>query len=377
VFGLPTFRVGRIFGIPLEIDPTWLIVFVLVAASLSFSHYPTAFPGRAPIVDLVSGVLTALLFFASIVAHEMSHSLVARAGGMGISRVTLFVFGGVAQMEDEPSSPSREFLMAAAGPGMSLVLAALFGLGATWLYVLEAPDVIWGPFEYLALINLWVALFNLLPGFPLDGGRVLRAALWAITGDALKATRWASRSGRLIGYSLVAVAVFGVLRGTLDFVWFGLIGWFIASLADSAYRQQLARTRLHAVRVSQIMSPDPVIVSGALTLDELLHRYIVGGSHTKYPVAVDGAVVGLVTLEDVRAVPSGLWTQTLVRDVADKDLGRIVVAASAPADTALERLASDGPAALFVVEQGKVVGIVTRADALARTARAAGERDHR
>jgi Zn-dependent protease len=366
VFGLPTFRLGRVFGIPLEVNPTWLIVFVLVVVSLSFSYFPAAFPGRAPIIDALSGIATALLFFASIVAHEMSHSLVARAGGIRISSVTLFVFGGVAQMEHEPDSPAREFVMAAAGPGMSLLLAAGFGIGAVWLHVLGASDVWWGPLEYLAIINLWVALFNLLPGFPLDGGRVLRASIWALTGDVLKATRWASRSGQMLGYSLVALAVYGVLRGTLNFIWFGLVGWFITTLADAAYRQQAARSSLHAVPVGRIMSPDPVVVPGELKLEALLRRYFIGGPHTRYPVALGGRVIGLVTLDDLKRVPQADWPTTKVSEVVDSDLGRLVVRASAPADEAFERLSAEVPGALLVVDDGLVVGIVTRADVMAK-----------
>lgn len=366
MFGLPTFRVGRIFGIPLEINPTWLIIFVLVAVSLSFSYYPAAFPGRGPFVDVTSGIITALLFFASIVAHEMSHSLVARAGGIRISKVTLFMFGGVAQMEEEPATPSRELAMAAAGPGMSLVLAALFGVGATVLFSVGASDVYWGPLEYLAVINFWVALFNLLPGFPLDGGRVLRAGIWALTGDILKATRWASRSGQTIGFSLVALAVIGVLQGTLNFVWFGLIGWFIATLADSAYRQQLARSRFHDMSVSRIMTGNPEVVSADLTLDVLLRDYFIEGEHTRYPVASEGSIIGLITLDDVKRTPRSEWSSRTVGEVAQTDLARLVVAATAPADLVFERLAGDVPGALLVVDEGRVVGIVTRSDVMRR-----------
>jgi len=192
VFNLPSLKLGRIFGIPVEINPTWLIIFVLVAASLSLSYFPALFDWPTW-VSVANGIVTAVLFFASIVIHEMSHSLVARAGGIRIRKVTLFLFGGVAQMEEEPSGPGREFLMAIAGPGASLLLAAVFYVVHAALRSSGVSDMLWAPVEYLALINLSVALFNLLPGFPLDGGRVLRAALWGITGDVLKIGRASCR----------------------------------------------------------------------------------------------------------------------------------------------------------------------------------------
>jgi len=233
VFDIPSIKIGRLFGIPIEINVSWLVIFALVTLSLSSTYYPSLpeAEGASTVVFVLLGMITSALFFASVVAHELCHSLVARAEGGGVSKITLFLFGGVAQMDEEPRTPGKEFFMAAAGPGMSLVLAALFFVGFSVAVVREMPWWIWSPLRYLAAINLALGLFNLLPGFPLDGGRVLRSILWAATGDLLKATRWASRSGQLIGWLMVAFAVNGVLGGRVDLIWFGLVGWFIASLA--------------------------------------------------------------------------------------------------------------------------------------------------
>lgn len=371
MFNLPSLRLGRLFGIPLEINPTWLIIFVLISATLSFSYYPAAFPGRTPFVNVTSGILTALLFFASIVMHELSHSLVARTGGIKVRKVTLFMFGGVAQMEDEPSSPWREFIMALAGPLMSFFLAFAFFVGYIILASMGVTNVIWAPLQYLALINLGVGVFNLLPGFPLDGGRVLRAVLWGATGDHLKATLWASRAGQFIGYSMVVLAVLGVVQGVFDLIWLGLIGWFIATLAEGSYRQQVVKTTLEGVQVRSIMSPDPIVAPGAITLDRLAEDYFLGGRHSRYPVQVDGSVIGIVSLRDAKRIPREEWPVTHVSDVADKDLARLVIDAGTPVEEVLQQLSSEEPGALLVVEHGGVVGIVTRADVVSRIRRAA------
>jgi len=369
VFNLPSLKVGRIFGIPVEINPTWLVIFVLVAASLGFSYFP-AYYDWPTWLAVLNGALTALLFFASIVVHEMSHSLVARTGGIKIRKVTLFLFGGVAQMEEEPKGPGREFVMAAAGPGASLVLSALFYILYVGARSFGVSDVLWAPLEYLALINLSVAVFNLLPGFPLDGGRVLRAILWGITGDVLKATLWASRAGQVIGYSMVAVAVIGVLNGQLNLIWFGLVGWFIAVLADNAFRQQAAKSRMSNVPVAAIMTPEPTVAPGEITLEQLAHDYFLGGRHSRYPVVVNGSVVGLVSLAGVKRVPREDWPATRVLDVAETDMSTLIVEADASVDEVMDRLAGERPGAVLAVRDGRVVGIVTRADVVSRLQRA-------
>lgn len=364
MFGLPSLRLGRPFGIPLEIDASWLLVFFLVASSLTMSYLPEALPEESSVLYVALGVLTALAFFGSLVLHELAHSLVARAGGLKVTRVTLFALGGVSQMEDEPRSPGHEFLLAAAGPGTS-VLIGLSLLGATVaLVALDVAPVVWVPLEYLGVINLSLAVFNLLPGFPLDGGRVLRALLWALTGDMLKATRWASRSGQAIGVTLIAAAVIGVLLGTFDFVWLAVMGWFLSNMSASAYQQQLLRSTLAAVPLRQIMSSPAQLAPADATLEEMAHSYFLGGRHTRYPVVEDGHVIGLIDLARVNDVPRDEWPSTLVRDVASADLASIVGSPGDSVDSVLSRLEPGGPGAILVVEDRRLAGIVTRADVI-------------
>lgn len=364
MFGLPSLRLGRVFGIPLEIDASWLLVFLLVTSTLTFSYFPAAYPDAEPWVYVLLGVVTALAFFASLVLHELAHSLVARAGGLKIARVTLFLFGGVSQMEEEPRSPGHEFLLALAGPATSVVIGVLALLARTSLIEAGAPDPVWLPLEYLGVINLALAAFNLLPGFPLDGGRVLRAILWAITKDILKATRWASRMGQAIGMLLMAVAVFGVLRGTFDLVWFAVMGWFLSNMSAVAYQQQVLRAMLAEVPLSRIMSAPAVLAPSDISLEEIAHSYFLGGRHTRYPVVEDGRVVGLIDLSRINEVPREQWASTKVGEVAAKDIATIVATPETSVDTVLSRFEPDAPGAILVVEGKRLAGIVTRADVI-------------
>ncbi len=364
MFGLRSFTIGRFFGIPLEVNSSWFLIFFLVAFTLSTSYLPAALPEQNSTVHVFIAIAMTAAFFASIVIHEFAHSLVARAGGLKISRITLFAFGGVSQMEEEPTGPGLEFLIAFAGPGMSLILSGI-GFGAmAILRSIEASPMLQIPVEYLTYINLTVAIFNLLPGFPLDGGRVLRSILWAVTGDILKATRWASRMGQLLGYALIAVAVVGVLRGSLDLIWFAVMGWFLSSLAGAAYQQQLVKSRLSEVPLSSIMSSPVTLVPADTTLEEMAHSFFLGGRHSRYPVVSEGRVIGLIELQAIRDLARDQWSTLTAGETANKDLSQVVVTPEVTVDQVLTRLEPSGPGAVLVVEDGRLSGIVTRADVI-------------
>lgn len=367
MFDVPSVRIGKAFGIPVEINLSWIVIFGLVTFALGSGYFP-AVPGadgQPRWAYYAVGAVTSLLFFVSILAHELCHSLVARAEGGRVDKITLFIFGGVAEIDEEPETPGREFLMAAAGPAMSLLIAVVSLLGFVAAASQGLPWWVWAPLQYLAGINLFVAIFNMLPGFPLDGGRVLRSILWAVTGDLLKATRWASAAGQFIGWAMVAMAILNVLGGRADYIWFGLIGWFIASLAGQAYRQQVLRSRIQGVSTRQIMSPSPEYVSGEETLEQLVNEHFLGRRHSRYPVFFDGAIHGLVTLPDVKAIDRADWPFVRTIDVTNRDLAALVVRADDPVDSLVKRLAGDRPGALLVVDEGRLVGILTRSDVIA------------
>jgi Zn-dependent protease/predicted transcriptional regulator len=366
VFDIPSFRIGKLFGIPLEVNLSWIVIFLLVTVMLATSYYPTVTGAQgAPAWLLgVLGAITALLFFASIVAHELCHSVVTRIEGGSVDKITLFIFGGVSQIQEEPKSPSKELLMAAAGPGMSLLLAGLFYLASVYANA-SAPWWVTAPLQYLAGINLLVGLFNLLPGFPLDGGRVLRAILWGITGNLLKATKWAARSGQTIGWLLVALGVVSVLSGESGGgIWLGLVGWFIAWLAGSSYQQMELQTRLSGLTVDRVMTPHPAYVDGSITVDTLVQEHMLGRQHSRYPVFYDGAIIGVVALDHVKSVDRNDWPYVKVADITDKDLGVLSVDSTTPVLQLLPRLAAEKTGALLVVHEGRLVGILTRADVI-------------
>lgn len=368
MFSLPSFRIGRLFGIPLEINISWLLVFVLVVVALAFGYFPDpqVLPGQSLPTYLVLGIVTALLFFASVVAHEFAHSLVARAQGARIARITLFIFGGVSEMEDEPAQPGQEFVMAVAGPGTSLLLAAVFYVLVGVMSAAGVPAVVTVVVAYLATINLLVGLFNLLPGFPMDGGRVLRSVLWGITHDLLKATRWAARTGQAIGYTFVVIGVFGVvgiIPNGFSLVWLAFLGWFLAGLAESSYQQQVMKSRLSHVPLSAVMTSPVLVAPGDIDLETMVDGYFLGRRHSRYPIAVNGELVGILSLAQAKAVPRERWRETKTADVAEKDLSRLIARANEPVDRVLDRLIGGGPgAALVVDDSGELVGIVTRTD---------------
>ncbi|GAB4281547.1 MAG: site-2 protease family protein [Coriobacteriia bacterium] len=325
------FRLGRVAGIPVEVDISWLIILVLVTASFSFEVMPALYPEAGVLVQVVAGLMAALLFFASLVAHEMSHSMVARSAGTRVERITLFVFGGVAQMDDEPPSAGSEFLMAAAGPALSISLSVLGTGAAVASALVGAPIVVWAPLQLAALTNLGLAVFNLFPGFPLDGGRMLRALLWRMTGDILWATKWASRAGQAIGWALVgggllsfAGSATGLLGGQdpVGSLWMSLVGWFLASMASRAYKEQQVRSRLAEIRVGDVMeglpgtaapvgpTARPLTGEVLASADEPLTRHLslLGHARPDFKFVVnEGRVVGVLTRTAVqRAVRSAI-----------------------------------------------------------------------
>ncbi len=374
MFDLPAFRIGRVFGIPIEINVTWLIIFGFLSFSLATAYFPApqVAPGEPAWQYAIVAVVSALLFFASLILHELAHSLVARAGGVPVSKITLFLLGGVSQMEDEPHSAGKEFVMAFAGPGTSLLIGAVAYIAAEVLQKsVGAPWWVWSPLGYLALVNMLLGVFNLLPGFPLDGGRVLRSILWGITGDLVKSTRWAARVGQFFGWSMVGLFVINFLTAgrlaggdPFAFFWLGLIGWFITTMAGAAYRQVVVKDQLSKFVVANAMTPSPQHIPGEITLEDAAHQYFLGGRHSRYPVMSEGQIVGVITLPMLKEIPRNEWPFRTVLDVADKDLSSLVVDAATHVDDTLSRLLPDRPGALLVVSGGRMVGILTRADVI-------------
>ncbi|MBI3945307.1 MAG: site-2 protease family protein [Armatimonadetes bacterium] len=356
-----TFRLGRIWGLPIEIDATWFIIFALVTWSLSAGYFPRLFPEQPATLNWLLGAVAALLLFASVLVHELAHSYVAMRNGLDIGGITLFLFGGVSKMTQEPGTPDLELKMAAAGPATSVLLGGLFWVIAQGLLAADAPVQIAAVAGYLAFINVILAVFNLVPGFPLDGGRVLRALLWRATGSLERATRYASYGGQGFGYLLMFLGFLWVLSGALVAgVWFIIIGWFLAGAAQSAYQQVIVRRALSGVPVERIMQRDVPRVACDTPLRDLVDEYFMRYDYSAYPVVEGEDLVGIVTVDDVREVPREEWAGTAVRQVVRPPDEHRLIDEKDDAWDALMQMAQLGARRLLVVHDGHLEGIVSR-----------------
>jgi Zn-dependent protease/CBS domain-containing protein len=352
-------QIGRLFGIPLRVHVSWLIVFGLVSWSLAAGYFPAQLPDLPLWSYWFKAIVAAAMFFASLVLHELGHSLVARHHGIGIASITLFVLGGVSQMKEEPRQPRHELQIALVGPAVSLVLAVVFaGLSALTARDAE-PSALAVVLTYLAGVNLLVAVFNMLPAFPLDGGRVLRAILWLRSGDLMRATRGAARVGRLLALALIAFGVFRVFGGNFFGVWLMFIGWFIMQAAGAGLAQASLRHGLGGLRVGDVMATEVRTVPASTTLQELIETYFVRYTYGGYPVVKDGRVVGLVTLHELRDAPPGGRATTPVERVMVPLGAHLVVDPATPVADALNRMVSGGTGRLVVLERDRLVGLIT------------------
>lgn len=356
-------RLGSILGLEIRIDYSWFIIFLLILWTLSAGVFPEAAPDAGSRIHIAMGVAGTILFFASLLAHEISHSVVARGREIPVEGITLFIFGGMAHTRMEAEDPGDEFVIAGVGPVASLAIAGFFfllewagrsvGLGAEYTAVAS----------YLAIINVALAVFNLLPGFPLDGGRLFRAAAWKATGDLQKATRWATTGGKILGYVLMAFGLLQLFGGVgIGGLWLLFIGWFVRTAAESSFMQHVLRQTLEGVPVRQVMTPEPETVPADLSLEEFVEDRVLNGRHRAYPVEEGGKPVGLVILDQVKSVARAEWPDRNVGDVMTPADEEMVVRPDEDMASVLERLGGREGVRLLVVEDGTLVGIVTRGD---------------
>ena len=355
-----SFQIGKISGISIRIDYTWFVIFALVAWSLGDQYFPHVYGNRwNHITYWLIGVITAVIFFGSVLAHELAHSLVSKSRGVPVRSITLFIFGGVAQISDEPKKPGSEFWMALAGPLTSFGIGIVFG--AVYLMARRSGTLLEALALCLAVINLSVAVFNLIPGYPLDGGRILRSIIWKISGDLSGATRTASIVGRMVAYLLILYGVWKVFSGDWIFgIWSAFIGWFLENAASSSYRQVAIREMLQGVKVSKIMITDCPKLPKGLTIRELVDEYILHTTHRCFPVIENDNVLGVVTLQNIKEVPRDQWETTKVEEamtLLDK------TKAVRPDDglyAVLRQMAEEGATQLPVIDNGQLVGMIAR-----------------
>jgi Zn-dependent protease/CBS domain-containing protein len=372
-------RLGKLFGIDIEVDWSWGIIFLLMAWNLTVVFH-TWHPLWPFFGCFVLAIVAALLFFASVLAHELAHALVASSYGITVTNIRLFLFGGVSNIEREPPSPSAEFWMAIIGRVVSIGLGFAFTfMSALVLQTMNATNP-WetlaglGPittlFFWLGPINVMVGVFNLIPGFPLDGGRVLRAALWQVSGDLHRATLTATTVGRIIGWAFVFMGiamVFGVRipffgYGPASGVWIAFIGWFLASAAERSFGALVTQEVLEGVRVAHLMRPTESVVPAETSAASAVSNWFMRSSAHAFPVVSNGNFLGLVTVGDIRKVPPGAWEETPVMNIMTPRERLVVAAPFEDAQSALRKLGELDVDQLPVLDGNTLIGIVSRSD---------------
>jgi Zn-dependent protease/predicted transcriptional regulator len=356
-----SWRVGRIAGIEVRVDSSWVVIALLITYSMYLQVsrvYQDISAGEAVAV----GTLATVLFFGSVLVHELAHALVSHARGIRVQDITLFLFGGATRAKVDSRGPGDEFLIAVVGPLTSGLLAGLFGiLAGLGRDVLSAPLA--GTLGYLAWTNLLLAGFNLVPGFPLDGGRLLRSAIWKTTGSLARATRIASAAGQGVGWLLVAGGVAWLLAGDLaGGIWFAFIGWFLVQAARSSYQDLQLRQLLRGVEAEDVMAADLRRIPPELSLQDAVNHYFMRYDHSAFPVEEQGRTIGLLTLRGVRQVPRNEWPIRRVRELMVPLGDQVVVAPDARMDGVVDKLQDGETGRVLVAQDGEVVGIITPSD---------------
>ena len=354
-----SFQIGTILGIPFRVDYSWFVIFVLVTVLLSISYFPDRYPHWNEAQYWIVGIATSLLFFASVVAHELSHSIVSRAIGIPVKSITLFIFGGVAQISREASEARNELKMAIAGPFSSVVLVGIF-VGIWWAsqdFNEQLAALAW----WLAVINGILAAFNMIPGFPMDGGRVFRSIVWLITGSYMRATQIATRAGVGISYLFMAGGVFMMFflsGGLLNGLWLILIGWFLNNAARRSLQQVKLRDVLKGFTAADVMTRDFPTVPRSLTIQELAAEELLHTRSSWFMVTDGQGPEGLLTLRQIREVPRGKWAITTLGQAMIPIAELMTANPGEDAASVLERMSEDNATLVAVVDGGRVLGVI-------------------
>ncbi len=354
----------KLLGFKVRVDLSWTIIAVLIVWSLSVGFFPLQIEGLDTQTYWIMGIVGAAGLFVSIVAHELAHSVVARQYGLHMKGITLFIFGGIAEMPDDPPTPKAEFMMAIAGPISSMIIAALFyGIYAAGTAI-GTPGPVNAVVLYVAIINGLLAAFNTVPAFPLDGGRVLRSVLWWVKGNLRWATRISSNVGTGFGVFLIFLGILSVITGNIiGGIWWFLIGMFLYNAAAMSYQQLVTRRALEGEPVSRFMSADPVTVSPEMTISEVVEDYVYRHHHKMYPVVSDdNTVSGCITIGQIKEVPKAEWDTKRVQDIASACGPDNTVHPRTDAIQALSIMNQTGKSRLMVMEDDALVGILSLKD---------------
>jgi Zn-dependent protease/CBS domain-containing protein len=352
---------GKYFGIPVRLHWSWFIIFILVTWMLGAYYFPDSYPSWNRATSWGIGAATSVLFFVSVLLHELAHSRVAQAAGMKVKSITLFIFGGVSQIGQEPERPGVEFRMAIAGPGTSLILGAIFW--GIFFATRNSVEPLSGLAFWLGYINVALAIFNLIPGFPLDGGRVLRSILWWRSGNVRSATRTASTIGRGVGFLFIfgGIALIFLNRSYwLNGIWLALIGWFLDNAAVGSYRQVALQDILQGHTVSEVMTQDCQAIPPTATVEETVNEYVLKSGRRCFPVVENGRALGIMTLHNIKSVSRDLWPKKTVGEVMTLLDKMKSVKADDPLSATMQLLNDEDLNQVPVVEGTSVVGMVAR-----------------
>jgi Zn-dependent protease/CBS domain-containing protein len=360
-------KLGRIGGIEIGLHYSWFLIAALIAFSLA-AHFHSIRLGWSNYLIWGVSLVTAVLFFVALLLHELAHSLVAKSQGLNVRSITLFALGGVSQIETEAPDAKTEFWIAIVGP----ITSALVGIACLWAAHLsggtltnEAPSVVAPILLWLGYINLALAAFNMIPGYPLDGGRVLRSVLWWITGSGRRATRWASQVGQIVAFLFIIVGVYRFFVGAnFGGLWLAFIGWFLMDAARSSYVQFGLFEGLQGRKVADLMAHDCPRVPSYLNLRDFVDEYLLPSTSRCYLVVVDRVVVGLARAEDVRSIPRENWSQTSVQGIMQPLKSLRSVPPEMPATKAIELMHRENVSELPVISGGTLVGIFSRGQLL-------------
>lgn len=358
-----SFRLGRIAGVPVGVNWSVLVIFVLIAWALSARQFPEQYPDQPAWAYVLAGLSAAVVFFLGLLAHEISHAVLAKRNGLEVGGITLWLLGGVAELRGEAPNPGAELRIAGVGPLVSLLIGIFFGGIATALAIVGQGGLLVGAVAWLAGINIVLAVFNILPAAPLDGGRLLRAAVWKWTGDRTRGSVVAARAGWGLGALLIGFGFWQFLVGAgIGGLWLALIGWFLIGAAGMEERQARMGSALRGLRVSDVMTPQPQTASAEMTVGDFVDHYLFAYRHSALPLTEDGRPIGLVTLDRVRGIAAGQRADTTLAEVSCRADELVLAAPDEPLTDLLPRLSGCADGRALVVTDQRLVGIVSPSD---------------
>lgn len=360
-----SFIIGKIKGIIIEVNISWFIIFFIVTYSLATSYFPVLYPDFSISTNWLLGCIITVFYFVSVLLHELSHSLVSKRLGIPVNKITLFIFGGIARLDREPDSPGDEFKISIAGPAMSLALFALFMLLEKILNRFGASQVVVVTLSYLSSVNLLLAIFNLIPAFPMDGGRVLRSIIWRVTGDLQKATKYSSSMGTLFGNIFIVLGVILVFNGSLlSGIWLAFIGWFIIQLSLSNYQTMLITNIFDKIYIREFMTSNVTTVDYSISVQELIENYFYKYKFIIFPVKRNDEIIGVVRIETVKALDKELRAQTTVGSITIPINPDLTVSPGDNVSKAMTKLFKNDIGRVLVMDQGNLIGIISSTDIL-------------